>query len=133
MIDPKFLSAGKTIYKLYHGYNFTPLIDNLKLNAWTLVTFYQHSGSLRLFFVNENNPYEKLIIIERYRQAKKMRELEVSVYRNESTDYVSFPYHRQKVIISDYFQKVDSLYKIDLEKILTAITELKRQLNENLE
>ncbi len=131
MLDAKYLSAGRTIYKLYHGYNFTPLIDNLKLNGWALITFYQPSGSLRLFFVNENNPYQKLILIERKENQKI--ELEVSLYCNESTDYVSFPYNREKVIIPDYFKRVDSLYRIDLEKILNAVTQLKRQLNENLE
>jgi hypothetical protein len=132
MLNPNHLSAGKTVYKLYHGYNFNPLIEGLKYMNLILVTFFQTSGSLRLWFVNELNPSQRIFISE-----TNKKYIEVSIFTQNTPGEITFPYHRDSLFISDYYQKENNLYIIDLQKIYNAINELtasfERKMNENLE
>lgn len=131
MLNLNYLSAGKTIYKLYHGYNFNPLIEGLKNMNLTLITFYQSSGSLRLWFINELKPSQRIFISE-----TNKKYIEVSIFTQNIPGEITFPYHRDSLFISDYYQKENNLYIIDLQKIYNAINELtvafERKINENL-
>ena len=132
MLNLNYLSAGKTIYKLYHGYNFNPLIEGLKNMNLTLITFYQSSGSLRLWFINELKPSQRIFISE-----TNKKYIEVSIFTQNIPGEITFPYHRDSLFISDYYNKENNLYIIDLQKIYNAIDELiiifERKINENLE
>lgn len=131
MLNLNYLSAGKTIYKLYHGYNFNPLIEGLKNMNLTLITFYQSSGSLRLWFINELKPSQRIFISE-----TNKKYIEVSIFTQNIPGEITFPYHRDSLFISDYYNKENNLYIIDLQKIYNAIDELtiifERKINENL-
>ena len=104
MIDKRYLSAGKTIYKLYHGYNFNSLIEGLKDMNLILVTFYQSSGSLRLWFINELKPSQRIFISE-----TNKKHIEVSIFTQNIPGEITFPYHRDSLFISDYYQKENNL------------------------
>lgn len=129
MISKEYLHAGKTHYKLYHGYNFTSILELFSNYNYTLQTINQSSGKFIIWFINRSNTSKRIKLIE-YGQHKSMF-LVATVTDPENTEiYWPRSIKTKQVILDDYFIKQNKMYPLDLNLIELNLIELEKFFRE---
>ncbi len=120
MIEKSLLNAGRASYKFYHGYNFNSLIELFKSKNYILRTFYQNNGVFKIWFINEIDPFKRIVITERnkYDTIVIFGFVTDDIYQeNYSASRIS----NKTVFIDNYFVKENKLYLLKLNEIEIAI------------
>lgn len=127
MMIENYLHSGKTIYKLYHGYNFTPLLELLNKYDYAFQTLYQANGYFKLWFINKLDTSKRIRIIEDPRNSSFIifsfiADPEDTECFYPATGVDSFS---NKIVIKDYFTKKKKLsfLKMDLIELKLIETE----------
>jgi len=123
----EFLHAGKTLYKLYHGYNFTPLLELLNKYNYVFQTLHQGNGYFKLWFINKLDTSRRIRIIEDPRNSSFIIFSFIANPEDTECFYPVVGIHSfsNKIIIKDYFikEKKLSFLKMDLIELKLIETE----------
>lgn len=124
-----YLHAGKTPYKLYHGYNFTSILELFNNYNYTLQTFYQSGGRFTIWFINKLDTSKRIKIIE-YAKFKSFFLTGTIADPNDPEIYWPTSIKRKEVKLDDYFIKQNKTYPLDLNSIELKLMELENFFRE---
>jgi hypothetical protein len=125
----EFLHAGKTPYKLYHGYNFTGITELFNSHNYTLQTFYQNNGRFIVWFINKLDTSKRIKVIE-YNKSSSM--FLVGILANPENTDIFWPslIKSKDINLGNYFNKKDKLRLLDLDLVNSKIIELENFFRE---